>query len=263
MSKAMKTPDEVKTDIAVMDDMYAGEDYVSHDEIGKEDYAVPRLTVIEALSPQLDESSPKFISEARRGQICDTVEGKIFKSIDIIPVLRKTVFLEWIPRSESGGFVAAHSLQDGSKLQESCMRDENGPYILPNGHELERTMEFYVLYRETGTDDLMQPAVISMSRTRLQEGRNLNNKIDNRMHDRRHVKPMYQLWTLGTAIRKGQQGDSYVWKIGEGKIVPEIFGDETLAVIAAAKTFLDAIVGGTKGADYTEGEGDVLEETDF
>jgi hypothetical protein len=215
----------------------------SHDELDGDSYAIPRIAIIEALSPELDESTPEYLPEAKRGQLCNRVMGEMYSDgLMIIPVKRRRVYLEWTPRNEGGGFVAEHNTTEGDDLLAQCTRSEKNVDITPNGTELHNVLEFYVL-ASADKGETFAPAIISMSRTRMAEGKKWNLRIDNFMKDGKKIAPMAQVYELSTAKRDNPEGVSYVFKVGTGTFLPEAVANHA-AVFAQAKGFLDAVDSG-------------------
>jgi len=77
----------------------------------------PVVKLMQALSPELDDSDSKFISDASQGDIVVT-DGASSTVIDgqegfkFAPVLVRKVWNEWIPRKQGGGFVASYNSRE-------------------------------------------------------------------------------------------------------------------------------------------------------
>ena len=220
----------------------------THDELDKDSYAIPRIAIIEALSPELDDGKPEYIEGAKRGQLCNRVMSELYPDgVMVIPVKRRRVFLEWTPRDAGGGFVAEHNVADGEALMKQCQRNEKGYDITPNGTELHNVLEFYVLFSsDKGTT--WTPAIISMSRTRMAEGKKWNLRIDQFRQGGQQVTPLAQVYELGTAKRENPAGVSYVFKVGAAKFLPEATPNHA-DVFAQAQGFLEAIASGEAQVD--------------
>src|SRR5262252_8802325 len=77
-----------------------------------EDNIVPIITVLQPLSPQLQRSSTKYISSAMAGDIMmKNAANPIIKGesgIIFQPCYFMKEWVEWVPRTSGGGFVARH-----------------------------------------------------------------------------------------------------------------------------------------------------------
>lgn len=93
------------TAVAVADDYaaYAGSGFENQTS---DDYAIPFLGILQALSPEIA-ANP----ELRQGSIINTVTGEVFTGsvgVAFVPATTQHTFVEWVPREKGGGFVAVH-----------------------------------------------------------------------------------------------------------------------------------------------------------
>ena len=51
---------------------------LGNENVGTDDLAIPRLDLIQQLSPQIDKSSPKYIEGAETGHIFNTLTGEVY-----------------------------------------------------------------------------------------------------------------------------------------------------------------------------------------
>jgi len=220
------------------------------DELDIDSYSIPRIAVLEKMSPEVDEAKAEYIEGAKPGMLCNAVMGELYTDgLLVVPVKRRDVFLEWNPRPPAGpgGFVAEHNLIDGKAILKQCTRNEKGYDITPNGTELHNPLEFYVLY----SDDQGQSwnkAIIAMNRTRRKEGRNWNSRIDAFSRGGQIMSQLTQVYELLTARREKDGNVSYVFKIGKGQFLPELL-DNADEVINDAKMFLAQINSGKAKVD--------------
>ena len=88
-----------------MDDAGAGLENVTQDDL-----VIPRLKLVQALSPQVQKHDGSFIEGISVGDIFNTVSNEFWsgeEGITIIPVTYKRVFLEWGPE-RGGGLIATY-----------------------------------------------------------------------------------------------------------------------------------------------------------
>ena len=122
-------------------DMWTGN--TGFENISASDLLIPRLTILQKMSPQLDESKPEYIEGAKYGDFCDTATREVFKELHIVPCFHAITYLEWAPRDSKKGLVKNHGM-DGSILKE-CSADEKGRMLLPNGNLIAKTGTWYVI----------------------------------------------------------------------------------------------------------------------
>lgn len=245
MSNALTKQDEQKAIAA-----YGYNQVSTNDELDRDSYAIPRIAVLEKMSPEVDEDNAEYIEGAKPGMLCNKVMGELYPGdvgIKVLPVKRRRVYLEWTPRNEGGGFVAEHNVADGESIMKQCTRNDKNVDITPNGTELHNVLEFYVMY-STDDGETWDRAIISMSRTRMAEGKKWNARIDSFTRSGQQITPLAQVYSLTTGRREKDGNVSYVFKVGKGEFLPEVVTDDA-NVFAQAKLFLEQIDSGAAKVD--------------
>ncbi len=72
------------------------------------DLLIPRITILQDLSPQVKKNKPEFIEGAEIGDFCDTAAGEVFKEMLLLPCYFAVINLEWAPRATGKGLIANH-----------------------------------------------------------------------------------------------------------------------------------------------------------
>lgn len=133
-------------------------------------YAIPFLSIIQALSPQLKKGNAKYIDGSEEGDIFNSVTNDLFKAekgLLVIPCFYKQEYIEWADRKnprpgEGTGpfntFPPHHPIIAATPAV-------NGARTLENGHILSDTREHFVMV--LNTDGRVSPAVITMSSTQV------------------------------------------------------------------------------------------------
>lgn len=183
-----------------------------------EEYAIPFIGILQALSPQLDESKGEFIETARQGMIFNNVTSEVYEGktgILVIPCAVQFKLIEWKPRETGGGFVKAYSPDD--PIARTTRRDEKNRDVLPNGNYLATTAHHYVL--QLVNADRIEKAVIAMTSTALKKSRRWNTligsqKIRNPKTNALLTPPAYaNVWRLFTVKESNNQGSWYNWEM--------------------------------------------------
>jgi len=180
------------------------------ESIGKDDLAIPFLTLLQSNSPQLMEDK-----SLRPGMIFDTVLKKGYESIIVVPCNYEKQYVEWTPRESGGGIQGTHSAIDGLELLKACKKDDKGKDILPNGNLLVPTAVYYVVYMH-GEDSAK--AIISMTSTSLKKSRRWNSIMAGITMKGKEGTPFtpplfshtYKMTTVG---EKNVHGSWYNWDI--------------------------------------------------
>jgi hypothetical protein len=90
----------------------------------KDSFAIPFLTVIQKMSPQMDEASSQYDPDAKAGMLMNTVTGEYYDGkvgVVILPCHYQRRFVRWGARDAGGGFkgelmpeAVAHMTADGT-----------------------------------------------------------------------------------------------------------------------------------------------------
>ena len=188
------------------------------------DVLVPRLSILQSLSPQLSARKPEDIAGAVMGDICDVGTGEVFKDgISFIPVYYRKEYLEWAPRSSGKGLVQIHS--DPSVL-DRCQRNEKGQMILPSGNYLAETAQWFgINLTAEGRRSFIPMASTQLKRSRkwmtLATGERLK-----RSDGSSFIPPLfYRSYDLGVAAESNNEGEWFGWKVDRGPSLPELTSD--------------------------------------
>jgi len=137
---------------------------------GTDDIIIPRLTLLQALSPQIDDTDAKFIEGAKAGDIINSLTGENYgKEATIIPIYFKKEFVIWKDRKKGGGMFGAFS----SKQEALAMLPNLEP-PMEDYDILDTVNQFIFIVNEDGS---LTQALLSMSRTKLGVSRKLQSLI--------------------------------------------------------------------------------------
>lgn len=214
-----------------------------------DDYAIPFLSVLQDLSPQCKRQRSEYIEGALPGDIFNSVTGELWSGspVIVIPCYYEPAFIEWVPREDGGGFIGKHP--SDTPLRGEVTRDERGRDVLPNGHHLVATAQFYVL--TIGDEGLTDKAVIAMSSTQLKKSRQWNTLIGRPIKLGpgmiiRFPNIYTRTFELTSKPESNDKGDWYGWNIKELGVV-----DDPL-LYQEAEAFHKAVAAGEEKADYNQ-----------
>ena len=196
------------------------------EEVTSEDVQIPFLRVLQALSPQIKKSDPAYIKGSEQGGIFNTVTKKFWNGDDgviVIPTYFQKKLLEFVPRSEGGGFVGEINPKNLPKIVK-----ENGMEMLENGNELVRTAQHYVkIVHDDGT---LENAIVDMKKTQLKKSREWVSIMGMFKYPKeagqnlvgKTMDSWYNMFRLTTVEESNDKGSWYTWKIVHEKRVDKI-----------------------------------------
>lgn len=224
------------------------------EQVTANDLLIPRISILQALSPQLQKSKPEYIKGAEVGQFCDAGTGQVFEgSIQVIPCFFAKVFLEWAPRATGKGLVHNHGTN--SVILEKCKTDEKGRQTLPNGNYIAETATFHVLNLSAGG----RRSFIPMTSTQLKASRRWLSLITaEKIRDSRGVEftpPIFfRSWIATAREQSNAEGTWYGWHLEPGQNIIEL--DATRSLLTQAKEFYEQARDGLVRGDFATEDGD-------
>jgi hypothetical protein len=225
-STALVAPGEV-------DEFDSGETGLEH--VTAKDLLIPRLTIIQKLSPQLRRDKPEFNPDAIEGDFCDTGTGDLWRgSITILPCFFARVFLEWAPRSTGKGMIHNHGTD--ASILEKCTLDEKRRALLPNGNYVAETATWFVLNMSAGK----RRSFIPLASTQLKASRRwmtlLTSERLTRSDGVEFMPPIYWRSWEATGVEQSNQDGAWVgWKLEPSANILEL--DRTKSLLREAKEF--------------------------
>lgn len=168
---AKKKNAELSTD--VLDDVFA--DAGAGSTFAAEDMTMPFIRLAQQMSPQVNKNKPEYIKGIGAGDIFNNLTQEYWDGKDGVRIIvcgAVTKYTEWVPLEMGGGFQGEISPSDPIINQ---VRREGNKEILPNGNEMVKADNYYVLYETQ--DGAWQPAVLDMKITALKVSRRWKSQI--------------------------------------------------------------------------------------
>jgi len=223
-----------------------------------DDMLVPRLGILQALSPQVNKRKSEYIEGAEQGLIADVGTGELFADgIWFLPVHYRKDLLEWAPRDSGKGLVNVHT--DPSILDQTTRNDRNQP-VLPNGNYIAETAQFFGLNLTAGR----RMSFIPMTSTQLKKARRWNTlamgeKLKRGDGSEFTAPFFYRTYNLTTAAESNNDGDWFGWKVERGLALPEInleeHGIDWRVLKEEAVAFRESLIKGAVRADVSGMDG--------
>lgn len=216
---------------------------------GRDVVAIPFLSILQPLSPEVNPADAKYIDGAKPGNILHTVNKETTMAIQVIPVVFQRSFLEWVPRDAGGGFRGEHTGEEAVMLFMSKVDRATGKARLDNGNDLVDTRNFYVL--QVRDDGSLSPAMITMASTQTKASKSWNRMMQDFRPESLPVPPgrlaplaagVYQLRTL---MQENKKGKWFGWDIRRIQETPP-------EMLSQAAAFYAQVKGGAVLVDRSE-----------
>jgi hypothetical protein len=237
------------TKLSTMGAMFMEDEMAGRENISAKDIAIPRLSILQALSPQLNKAESVYIKGAEVGGLLDNVNTKVMDGevgVIVVPVSYRRAYIEWRPRKLGGGFIKDHGSDDS--ILEQCTKDEDsGMDVLPNGNEIVTTGEYYCIFIDPETGELKQ-CVISMVKTQFKKAKLWNSLISGinlpRPDGKGTFSPamFYQSYKITTVPESNDKGSWFGWKVS--KDVPTVELENGEQIYLLAREFRKAVSAG-------------------
>lgn len=231
MSKIVKSPSNEMFQADCPDFLANNKGSRGTENVGAEDLLIPRLELVQDLSPCRKKNDQAHIPGADGGMLYNNVTRQLYgPEVLIVPVYFKKEFLIWKDRQKGGGFRGAHaSLADA---EDAVAHLEDG-----SDCEIMDTAQHFCLLVQPETGKT-EEIVISMSKSKAKVSRKFNSLI--RMAGGDSFSRVYRLSTVSEKNSKNQ--DFYNFTVAAA-------GFPTKALYDAAVKLYEGISSGAVAID--------------
>lgn len=171
------------------------------EEVTTNDITLPRLEIIQDLSPQRKKSEPEYIEGAEEGMVFNTVTKELLgDQVLVIPVYFQMQYIIWKDRKKGGGFGGAFpSEAEAIEARKALENPEDWAIVDTHVHYVLRLVE-----GSTMEDPILEEAVISMAKSKAKVSRNWNTLVKLAGGDR-----FSRMYVMSVVPEKNKNGDAY------------------------------------------------------
>ena len=251
MSQNKEVAAKKSTELAAFDpSMFEADAGQGMENMGQDDLALPFLKVLSGNDPILDENEV-----ARKGDIYNTVTGKVYKGkdgISVIPCAYQRRFIQWAPRGSGNGAPTAIYEPGEARPETQRSAEDNKDYVADgSGEYIEETHQHFVIL--LGDDGAFETALIAMKSTQLKKSRKWNSIMASRSMQGAKgpfTPPRFShIYHLKTTQEENSKGSWHGWEMScEGPIAEA-------ALYVRAKAFADSITTGDVVVKHTDDDG--------
>ncbi len=197
------------------------------------DMLLPRLTLLQSLSPQLNKKKVEFIEGAEIGDWVNVATGDCYKGeLIAIPCHFRVSFIEW-GKGRSG---LVHNWGQDASCLKNTTQNEKRENILPSGNKISETSEWFLLIQD---GILWKPAFFPLTSTNLKVSRKWMTISRAEVLQGRNgpfTPPLfYRSWKLTPIEDSNDQGSWYTFVPSQSSTILEL--DPTKALLNQAKQF--------------------------
>ena len=163
-----------------------------NENVSNDDIQLPRIEVLQALSPQVNKKNPAYIDGAEQGMLFNTLTHELYADgIRVTPVHFATRYLVWVDRKidTNGGFRGSFSTQQEADQLVSGQQDRDKLEVI-------RTAEHIVIL-DDGSE-----AIISMAKSKAKVSRKWNSLV--RLNGGDRFSRSYKLTAIEDKSAKGE-----------------------------------------------------------
>lgn len=194
-----------------------------------DDMSLPRLSIIQDLSPQRKKSEDAYIDGAEEGMIFNTASNKLFPNakITVIPCFFRAEYVVWKDRNKGGGFGGAFQTEEQAR-EAIKQLDDAQDWDVSYTHQHFCIM---VYPDHTEAEPHLEDVVISMSRSQLKPSRKWNTMAQSAGGDR-----FSRAYTLSVVQDKSAKGAFFNWSAKQLGFIPKHLFQKAEATYEAVKS---------------------------
>lgn len=262
-SKAVATQSK-QTALAAQSDKYSSLAGAGMESVTAADVLIPRLAIVQQLSPQFNKKKPEYIPGVEVGSIVDVSTGEFWNDgVWFLPVLYRKEYIEWAPRDSGKGLVRIHD--DPSIMNKYPRNDKNQP-VTPEGNYIAETAQFFGLNL---SGPVRRRCFVPMASSQLKKARKWMSLATSERLKREDgtefaAPLLYRTYMLSTAEESNAQNEWAGWKIERSITLDEAeqkLGLPEGTLFGEAEDFLSTLRAGEVKADMAhDDQGSTLDE---
>ena len=216
---------------------------VGVDDIGSEDIILPRLSIAQAMSPEIKPSDPDYMKGLKQGDMFCSVLGQNYGTeLNVVPVKFHRQRIKFPPRGTSGQIEcrSANGVDSGT-LATTCAQCVNSRFSGANPPSCTEFKSFVCFLIVPGAEESDYPMVdIGFKVTQIPTAQKFGSLIKLRRLPNGSPAPIFSgQYKLTTVPQNGAKGDFFNYRIANAGWTPEGL---TTIVIEAFQDWKDKAV---------------------
>lgn len=200
---------------------------LGNENVTADSLTLPRIDMIQMLSPQKQKTNAKYIEGAKDGDLFNTLTGELYQHVFLVNLMFERQFSIFKDRKLGGGFEGMFNDAESANAH----IDRNG--LDPKQYDITETgIHKCLMLDENGHPK--QPVLVYMSKSKLRisNGWNTNIQLKAQGADR-----FATVWTLSTVEESNKQGQPYFnYKIDFAGFAGEALYEEAKTIYKGLRT---------------------------
>lgn len=236
---------------------YGADSGAGWDNTDQDDFSIPFLNQLQALSPEVQDPEDGGVEGAKPGMFINSVTKELFKDVNLVPCFTQNVFVEWVPRESGGGLVGVHERRS-DVVEEARKASPNGRDLkTPEGNDLVETRYVWCAVLESAdSTEIKEFVVMAFTGTKIKRYKAIMSRLNTVKGGPRIPLFAHRIKASSTK-EKNAAGQPYF----NVELNPAINGDPVASimgpdspVLEACRAFYDSIKAGQAKADYKSAE---------
>lgn len=146
-----------------------------NESVGREDVTIPRVDLIQDISPQRKKNDPQYIEGAEEGMFFNTVTQELYgPAFMFVPVFFKKEFIIWKDRKKGGGFNGAFDTMEEAEAALAKIEGDKADFAI-----VDTAQHFGLVVDPASSIDnpITEEVVISMAKSKMKASRKFNSMI--------------------------------------------------------------------------------------
>lgn len=212
------------------------------ENVGVEDLAIPRLEIVQGLSPAIKPQDPGYIPGAKMGDLINSVTRMNYGGqVAVVPVYFQKQWLVWKDQNKGGGFFGAYNTpHEAAQAAEEAGGEAGFIQVID-------TPQHIVLVLDLANGKASE-MIIPMPRTKAKISRQWNSMIKLIGGDR-----FSRVYMIGSASEKNDKGDYYNYTVAQSGFPQQSVYKQAEALYNSFATGERKVVMNVDGLDPGEG----------
>lgn len=159
--------------------------------------AIPRIKLLQKMSPEVDKYSPKHIEGADVGHFINSISSEVYgEELYALSLKFKVEYVVWRSMDAGGGLLGNFTNQADAEAAVAAQEK-------PAEYEIKDTHQHILLLKDPKTGDMSHPIIMDFTSSKLRVSRSWNTQIASKGGDR--FSSLWRLKSQPVESRTGQQ----------------------------------------------------------